>query len=248
MNFKQFITLLLLISIPIFLPCNQYPRPVGLVNDFAAIFDAVSRQNLTNMLTELQEKTTVEIAVVTVQSFGGIDRDSYAVGLYESWGIGSKNDEGLLILLSTEDREIKIEVGYGSEGYLTDGMAGLLLDEYVMPFLVQNDFKQGLLNAGIVFAHHIAQAKNVELAGMPNIIRSETHRTTEFDQKASFQKGSFIFEIILLGIFVFLIIITRGRILIWLLLFARGGRGRHGGGFGGFGGGRSGGGGAGRRF
>ena len=220
----------------------QFPRPQGWVNDYAEVFDDSTKASLTAVLTELNQKTSVEIAVVSVKDFQGLDRDNYAVQLFETWGIGSKNDEGVLILLATEDREIKVEVGYGSEGYLTDGTAGQFLDDYVMPYLVQNDFQKGLYNAGIVFATFIADVKGVELTGTPSVSTINNSQP----------QGNMIFELVLLAIFIFLVIITRGRILVWLMLFARGGRGGGrggmGGGFGGFGGGRSGGGGAGRRF
>ncbi|MCL2063621.1 MAG: TPM domain-containing protein [Candidatus Cloacimonetes bacterium] len=222
----------------------QFPKPQGWVNDFSEVFDPATKANLSNILTELNQKTGVEIAVVAVKDFQGLDRDTYATDLFESWGIGSRNDEGILILLATEEREIKIEVGYGSEGYLTDGTAGQLLDEYVIPHLAANDFNQGLFYAGLVFSSYVAEAKGIELTGMPSNIPVSSHQQSN---------EQFYFELILLAIFIFLVIITRGRILVWMmLLLGRGGRGggRGGmsGGFGGFGGGRSGGGGAGRRF
>ena len=242
MKTKKITILVILFILASLLSAIQYPRPTGLVNDFADVFDVQSRQVLTNVLTDLDQKTGVQIAVVSVKDFQGLDRDTYATGLFEAWGIGSRNDEGILILLSTEEREIKVEVGYGSEGYLTDGTAGQLLDDYVIPLLAQNDFNRGLLSAGLVFASYVAQVKGVELSDTPNLNANPNPQP----------QGNLIVELILLGIFIILVIVTRGRILIWMLLFlgrgGRGGRGGMGGGFGGFGGGRSGGGGAGRRF
>ena len=242
---KKIFLLLFLLHLISGLLSVQYPRTQGWVSDYANILTSSQLNQLTNIITELNQKTSVELAVVSVDNFQGLDRDSYAIGLFEAWAIGSKDDEGILILLSIEDREIKVEVGYGSEGYLTDGSAGQLLDDYVMPLLIQNEYGEGLFTAGVVFSNFVAHAKGVELSGMPAVV-----------SQAPVPTGTnIIFELFVLGVFIFLVIITRGRILIWLALFLRGGRGggfgggRGGsGGFGGFGGGRSGGGGAGRRF
>lgn len=250
MKYKKSLLILIFILTVNSLFSISFPKPVGWVNDFAGILDNQAKQELTLVLTELKQKTNVEISVVSVSDLQGLDRDSFATELYKTWKIGSHQDEGVLILLATEDREIKVEVGYGSEGYLTDGTVGQLLDEYVIPSLAKNNFGEGFFRAGIVFASFIAQSKGVELTGVPSV-----RINNQVDSNP-------IANLIFLIIFIFLVIVTRGRILLWILLFARGGSGGSGGfggsgrsggsggfgGFGGFGGGRSGGGGAGRSF
>lgn len=76
------------------------------------------------------------MVVVTVQSLGGRDIESYSIGLAREWGIGDKDDDsGVLLLLSTGDRQVRIEVGKGLEGSLTDGKSGRILDSYAVPYL-----------------------------------------------------------------------------------------------------------------
>ncbi len=245
MKFKKQLCLFLLCLIPLITWAQvKYPKPVSFVNDFASLLNDDVRYELDNLLTELKQKSGVEIAVVTVKDMQGLDRDTYAVELFKEWKIGSKNDEGLLFLVAESERQIKIEVGYGLEGLINDAKAGRILDNYAVPFLRSNDYNSGIKNTVIALCQVIAKDKNIQLTGMPDMNRSEVRR------------GSGISNLILIVIFIFLMIVTRGRILIWLLLFSgRGGGGRGGfgggggfGGFGGFGGGSSGGGGAGRSF
>lgn len=85
------------------------------------------------------------MVVVTVQSLGGRDIESYSIGLAREWGIGDKDDDsGVLLLLSTGDRQVRIEVGKGLEGSLTDGKSGRILDSYAVPYLKNSDYSTGL--------------------------------------------------------------------------------------------------------
>lgn len=244
MKFKNIILIAILLSVFNLLPAINYPNPTGWVNDYAKILNTSTKDELTSIITELKHLTNVDIAVAIVNDLQGQDRDSYANELYSKWKIGNNNDEGILILLAIEDREFKVEVGYGSEAYLTDGMVGQIIDQYVIPHLSKNDYSEGIRQSVIVFASYIAQKKGVQLTGV------KYHHV---------ESENIVGKMIFLGFFIFLVIVTRGRILIWLLILGSGGRGGSGGfggrggsggfgGFGGFGGGSSGGGGAGRRF
>jgi uncharacterized protein len=87
----------------------------------------------------------VELVVVTVPSLGGASIEDYAVRLFSQWGIGKKDvDNGVLLVLAVADRDVRIEVGYGMEPYLTDGQAGRILDTQVVPELRQNNYAQGI--------------------------------------------------------------------------------------------------------
>ena len=112
----------------------DFPKPVGLVNDFAGVIDAGTKQRLEGILRNLRDKTGAEIAVVTVKNMGGLDVDTYAVELMKSWGIGSKErNDGILILLATEERRWRIEVGYGLEPVITDAEAGMIGSNLMVP-------------------------------------------------------------------------------------------------------------------
>ena len=88
-----------------------------------------------------------------------------AVKLFELWGIGKKNkDNGLLLLWSTGDRRVRIEVGYGLEGALPDGKVGAILDTYVIPKFKAGDFDQGLIDG--VDAVVARRARRADRAGV----------------------------------------------------------------------------------
>src|SRR3989339_206648 len=90
------------------------PRPQGWVSDFAQVIDAGTRAQIERIATEVERKTSAEIAVATVKNLNGLTVEDYAVKLFEKWKIGKKDkNNGVLFLISTEDRKTRIEVGYG---------------------------------------------------------------------------------------------------------------------------------------
>ncbi|MEJ2111565.1 MAG: TPM domain-containing protein [Acidobacteriota bacterium] len=243
-----------LIFLILVVPClasaqDRLPKPTGWVNDFANVIPASQEQQIAAVSAELNSKTGAELAVVTVSDLNNMPVESYANTLFKEWGIGKKGeDNGVLVLLAVSDRKIWVEVGYGLEPILPDGKVGGILDQYAMPFLSENDFGNGLFACSAAIAQTIAQDAGVTLTGQAPV-----------SQRSPRQNRSVIGTIIPIIIFIILMIVTRGRILPWLLFFMMMGGGRgggggsfggggFGGGFGGFGGGASGGGGAGRSF
>ncbi len=95
--------------------------PKGFVSDFAGMFTLEQRISLEDKLAEFQRATGSEIAVVTIKSLEGDTIENFAVELFAEWGIGQfKMDNGVLFLISKDDRKVRIEVGYGLEPHLTD--------------------------------------------------------------------------------------------------------------------------------
>jgi len=124
---------------------QDFREPVGYVNDFAEMLSADFRDSLEGDLTRFEEETSAEIAVVTVNSLEGTYVEDYAVRLFEQWGIGKKEeDNGLLLLIAKEDREFRIEVGYGLEPIITDGRAGRILREQMAPSFKEENYDQGV--------------------------------------------------------------------------------------------------------
>lgn len=225
---------------------QQFPRPVGYVNDFAGVIPAGIAAQINTLCTELEQKTGAELVIVTVHSIGDEDYVDYAVRLFENWGIGKRGrDNGVLIFVTVRERKARIEVGYGLEGILPDITAGRIFREYMAPELRRNDYGAGLLAGAAAIAGVIAEEAGVELTGA---IKPRP-REKGGDEGLSLPG--------LIILFVILLILARTGLLGPLLL--SGGLGGHrrggswgggfgGGGFGGFGGGRSGGGGAGGSF
>lgn len=245
---KMIILCFIIFSISLDGLSQQFPKPRGAVNDFANVIPQSYEDKIAAISNEVWEKTGTAIVVVTIPTLGDNYLEDYAVRLYETWGIGKRGeDKGVLILNAIKERKIRIEVGYGVEGILPDGKAGEIRDGYLIPYLKKGDFGAAFLSGVQAIADVIAKDANVEISG--NV---STRPFSRGSRSSKCGGGLFVLFII------FLIIITRGRILPWLLLgsmFGGGSRSRggfgggfggggFGGGFGGFGGGMSGGGGA----
>lgn len=140
---------------------SEFPQPTGFVNDFAAMLSSSFRQSLEQDLVNFEKETTTEIVVVTINSLEGGSIEDYAVRLFEDWKIGKKEkDNGILILIAKEEREIRIEVGYGLEPIITDGRAGRIIREQMRPA-----FRKGDYNGGVKAA--VEQIKKYIRSGQP---------------------------------------------------------------------------------
>ncbi len=255
---KTFLRLLLLftffltlISIHPVLGDETYPAPQGLINDFANVIPPAYEERMNSLAREVLAKADATLTVVTLKDIGGANIDEFTSRLYERWGVGKKGeDRGVMILVALEERRIRIEVGYGLEGIIPDGLAGQIRDQAIVPYLKKGEFGPGLFNGLYAIAGIIAKDRGIALVGEPStpqVVTSKRSRT---------MYGIFPFLFLL---FIFLFLLRSGRmgmgtfLLLMLLGGGRGGfRGRgsmggfggFGGGFGGFGGGMSGGGGA----
>jgi len=129
---------------------QTYPEYAGYVNDFADVLTPSEEASLEASVKAFEQKTTNEIAVVTIKNLDGDTVDNYAVKLYEKWKIGKKGkDNGILILASIEDRSLRIEVGYGAEPLLTDGQAGEIIRNDITPEFKNGKYFKGL-EAGVL--------------------------------------------------------------------------------------------------
>lgn len=211
------------------------------VNDNAGILTTTTKQYIMNTNVELERKTGAQIVVVTVKSLDGMSIEDYANQLFNSWGIGDKNkDNGLLLLCSYSDRKFRVEVGYGLEGKLPDGKTGRIQDEYIIPYLKEDKFDEGIKNGYSAFLQEVADEYGVTITGSEQAV----------PKGVSFQLTETILYIGMMLFFIFISIYFRGRGGPFIFF---GGGGFHGGGFssgGGFhgGGGHSGGGGSSRSF
>ena len=125
--------------------------PSGFVNDFAGVLDNETKLALESDLKEFEKATTTEISVVTVQNLGGDYIENYAEKLFKEWGIGkAKEDNGVLLLIAMDERELRIEVGYGLEGALTDLESGQIIEKVITPKFRDSDFVGGITDG--VFA------------------------------------------------------------------------------------------------
>jgi uncharacterized protein len=134
----------LLLALPSVLAA-AFPRPSGYVNDFASVLTADDRIYLEAFLRAVERDTTAEVVVATVTSLDGLTIEEYANRLFAEWSIGKRTrDNGVLLLVAPAERRVRIEVGYGLEGSLPDGLAGEIIRTNIVP-----EFQQGNLRRGI---------------------------------------------------------------------------------------------------
>ena len=123
-------------------------QPAGFVNDYAGMLSSSERQALEQKISDFKASTTNEIAVVTISSLDGDTIENYANELFNEWGIGKKGkDNGVLILISKDDRKMRIEVGYGLEPSLTDAQSFWIINKVMAPAFKQENYYQGVNGA-----------------------------------------------------------------------------------------------------
>lgn len=124
------------------------PAPDGPVNDFASILDDATEARLRALIEAVERDTTAEIAVATVPSLEGSSVEDVATRYFNTWGVGQKAlNNGVLLLVAPNEREVRIEVGYGLEPLLPDGLAGEIIRRQVLPKFKDGDYPGGIAAA-----------------------------------------------------------------------------------------------------
>lgn len=221
----------------------QIPAPVGdiYVQDFAHVLNETEKAELINLGRSIEDQTTAQVAVLTVETIGDRTIEEFSTEAFRQYGIGNKKENnGVLLVLSMKERKVRIEVGYGLEGRITDGKAGRILDENAIPNLKNQQPNKAVVDTYKVLANEVLTEYGKEGIQPPK-------KTTQ-DEGAKGGIPTWLL-IIVVPIVIFLDFKFFGGTLTYLLLsiLSRGGRGGGGsGGSRGGGGGSSGGGGAGR--
>lgn len=138
------------------------------VHDFANLLSPEQSQAVDAISRDVERQTTAQIAVVTVESLDGQTVDDYAHELFNAWGIGQKDvNNGVLLLVAPNERRARIEVGYGLEPLLTDGLCGEILDTHAVPRFRANDYPGGI-EAGTRAIADVLLADPATARGDPN--------------------------------------------------------------------------------
>jgi uncharacterized protein len=168
------------------------PRPAGYVTDSAGLLSHATVLRLDQALRAFEASDSTQIAVLTVPSLEGEPLEDYSIKVAEDWKIGQKGkDNGALLLIAKAEHKVRIEVGYGLEGQLTDLLTGRIIDNEITPRFKRGDFDGGV-TAGV--------------AAMMEAVRGEyqgTGRTTQKHRRSPFGllAALLFFGPFLLGVF-----------------------------------------------
>lgn len=142
------------------------PTDAFYVYDGAQVLSEETEQYILKHSRELDVKTGAQIVVVTVPSLEGAALEEYATDLFRQWGIGAaEKNNGLLLLCAVEDRQFRVEVGYGLEGDLPDGKTGRMQDAYIIPLLSEDKFDEGIKNGYTAFLQEVSAVYDVTITG-----------------------------------------------------------------------------------
>jgi uncharacterized protein len=209
------------------------PEPAGFVNDAAGVMDEVARARLEAFLDQLRRRTGVQFAVLTVRSTAPLSPSEYKVRVFERWGIGDRQrDDGLLMLVALEEREVRFETGYGLEGTLPDGFQSRVVREVIRDRFRAGDFAGGITQGVLALAARIGAEKGVALEWDGRELRYDRARGGRLP-------GLVVALLVFLVVVVIVTIVAAGGGDAWSM--PRPGRRLHGGWGGGWGGGFGGG-------
>ena len=123
----------------------QFPQLTGRVVDQANLLDAGARADIERKLANLEDKTGTQLVVATLNSLQGFEIEEYGYQLGRAWGIGQKGkNNGALLIIAPKEHAVRIEVGYGLEGTLTDAISRLIIENGILPRFRANDFAGGV--------------------------------------------------------------------------------------------------------
>ncbi|GEP61808.1 hypothetical protein RSO01_89740 [Reyranella soli] len=211
-----------------------FPPLTGRIIDQANIISQQAREALEPKLADLEQKSGIQLVVATVKSLDGQEIEPYANELFRFWKLGEKKiNNGVLLLVAPNERRVRIEVGYGLEGTLTDALSAVIITNAITPRFKTGDFSGGISR------------------GVDDIITVLTTDESEWQKRPSLRLDRPQAEhptnwigLIAFGAFIILLVVSPGfRALVFaMLLSGRAGGGLYGGGRGGWGGGQGGGG------
>jgi uncharacterized protein len=253
----------------------EIPAYRGYVNDQAGMLSPEAAGQLERTLADFDRSDSTQVAILTVPTLEGEPIEDYSIKVVEKWGVGRKGkDNGVLFLVAKQERKVRIEVGRGLEGVLTDLLSGRIIDQVIKPAFKAGQIDQGFLagTAAIIQAtrgEFKAEARDSRQGGEPSALFKfavlaiiATVFIGRISRKMGAAAGSAVFPLAFLfgltpgwNLLLLLLLVPVGGLLGWLLwpmlaALASGGDDHHHGGFGGgygggFGGGGFGGGGGG---
>jgi uncharacterized protein len=218
--------------------------PPAPVVDLAGVIDNSVKTKINRYLRELEQKTTAQVAVLTIKSLAGQSIEDFSIAIaHDKWKLGQKGkDNGVLVMVAVDDKKYRIEIGYGLEGILPDSLVGSIGRQYLVPYFRKGDYSTGVYAAVLVIANEIANDTGVKISGLPAVKKKHPANA----QKRPSGPFGKIISLLIFLVIIFIFIRNPRSFLALMLLSAMGGRRGHwggsgggfgGGGFGSFGGG-----------
>src|SRR3989338_6827643 len=122
-------------------------RPQGYVSHYARVLSPRAKAVLEDTLSRFESDTTNQIVVATFESLEGEDLEGFSIRLAERWKLGQTGkDNGVIVLVFKNDRRVRIEVGYGLEGVLTDALCVIIIRNEIVPHFKKGDYDSGILS------------------------------------------------------------------------------------------------------
>jgi uncharacterized protein len=158
------------------------------VNDYANMLSPQTRYDLEAKLEQLEKSDSTQIIVLTIPSLEGDAIENFSIRVAERWKIGQKKlDNGAILVVSDKDRKVRIEVGYGLEGKLTDLISGRIISDIIIPNFKNNNFDQGVIDS---------------VDAIISVVRGEFKANEPVGRKKSFLSGNGIFFVFFLLFFI----------------------------------------------
>lgn len=195
------------------LEAADVPYLTGRIVDNAEILSEATRTKLAADMKAHEDRTTNQIAVLTVKSLEGDSVEDFATRVFESWTLGRKGrDNGVLVIVAPNDRRMRIEVGYGLEGTLTDAIAARIIRDRMTPRFKANDFNGGVSD-GVAAIIATLEGRGGDAGDSGPIAAFKAIDTSQFDAQLPpwpmrILLGCFIFGII--GLFTMIGVVTPG--------------------------------------
>jgi uncharacterized protein len=217
--------------------------PSRYVVDLANVINDNVEMSLNGYLQELEQKTTAQMVVLTINSLEGESLEDLSIQVaHDKWKLGQKGkDNGALLLVSIQDRKYRFEIGYGLEGVIPDSLAGSIGRQYLVPYFKKGDYSTGIFAASLAAINEIAADAGVEITGMPKLRTRSGQPYSRMERRKPTLLGSIFSILVIIGLIYMFIKHPRLMLLFLFMNMLGGGRRSHWGGGGGFGGGSFGG-------
>ncbi len=225
---KRFFVYLLVVLVLVVKPiwAFEVPEIDGRVTDKAGLYGQEFKSQLEEKLAKIDSETRAEVAVLTINKLPDAYIEEYAVEVFEKWGIGKAGeDNGVLLVIAKDDREVRIEVGYGLEGAITDGRAGEIIRSEIVPQFKLDNYELGTM-AGVEKIEKYIKGE----AETTNLISNTTNQVASFVDNFKILTLGFLFltymasffaktkEFVAGGIVGFLLGIIFGNLVVGVIL------------------------------